>query len=72
METTLTEHARMRLEERGISLDEVIHVVKFPTRKFYDLKTSHLVAVGPRDTGEQWLIIAYEEEVSEEHQEQKP
>nr|WP_232462033.1 DUF4258 domain-containing protein [Thermococcus siculi] len=51
----------MRLEERGISLDEVIHVVKSPARKFYDLKTSHLVAVGPRDTEGQWLIIAYEE-----------
>ena len=51
----------MRLKERGITLDEVARVVMSPTRKFYDLKTTHLVAIGPRDNEGQWLIVAYDD-----------
>ncbi len=61
MKVSLTEHARMRLKERQIGIDEVVCIVKSPARRFYDLKTAHLIAVGPRNDGEQWLIIAYEE-----------
>lgn len=54
----------MRLKERRITLDEVARVVMSPTRKFYDLKTTHLVAIEPRDNEGQWLIVADDRERS--------
>ena len=44
-----------------LPIDDVVRIVKSPARRFYDLQTTHLIAVGPRNDGEQWLIIAYEE-----------
>ncbi len=61
MKVSLTEHARMRLKERQISIDDVVRIVKSPARRFYDPQTTHLIAVGPRNDGEQWLVTAYEE-----------
>ena len=57
----LSEHAKLRLEERKIDTSEVYHVLNFPEMKFYDLKSGHFVAIGQRSVSNHWLIVAYDE-----------
>ena len=44
----LSEHAKLRLRERKIEIDEVHNVMEFPEMKFYDLKSGHFIAIGRR------------------------
>ncbi|WP_297515665.1 DUF4258 domain-containing protein [Thermococcus sp.] len=57
----LSEHAKLRLKERKIEIDEVHNVMEFPEMKFYDLKSGHFIAIGRRGVPNHWLIIAYDD-----------
>ncbi len=61
MEVYLTEHAKLRLKERNIKLDEVVDITKNPKMKFYDIRNRHLIAIGERKEKKgHYLIIAYD------------
>ncbi|WP_238516225.1 DUF4258 domain-containing protein [Thermococcus gammatolerans] len=57
----LSEHAKLRLRERKIEIDEVHNVMEFPEMKFYDLKSGHFIAIGRRSVPNHWLILAYDD-----------
>ena len=60
MKIEYTEHARLRLEVRGIEEDEVEHVLSPPHSLYYDILTDTLIAVGKRARRQgHWLIIAF-------------
>ncbi|WP_240913589.1 DUF4258 domain-containing protein [Thermococcus sp. JdF3] len=56
----LTDHAKERLGEREIDIEEVEAIVNSPKRQFYDLRSGHFVAIGPRNVPSHWLIVAYD------------
>ena len=61
MKIYLTEHAKLRLKERNIELNEVINIIKNPKMKFYDIRNRHLIAIGEREKKEgHYLIIDYD------------
>ncbi|WP_240910681.1 DUF4258 domain-containing protein [Thermococcus sp. MV11] len=60
MGIVLTDHAKERLREREIGIEEVETTVNLPERQFYDLRSGHFVAIGPRNVPNHWLIVAYD------------
>ncbi len=54
-----SEHAKLKLKERGIDKIEVLNVLKVPLSVFLDVETGNLVAVGNRihKLGHQLIIV---------------
>jgi len=54
-----SEHAKLKLKERGIDKIEALNVLKVPLSVFLDVKTGNLVAVGNRihKLGHQLIIV---------------
>ncbi|RLI81114.1 DUF4258 domain-containing protein [Archaeoglobales archaeon] len=59
MRLVFTEHARLRLLERKIDVQEVENVIMKPEWKFYDLKNRYNVAIGKRKKEGHYLIVVY-------------
>jgi len=54
-------HARDRLQERLINVEEVIGVLSNPTATYLDVVTGHFIALGVRTLRRgHWLIVVYE------------
>jgi len=54
-------HAKDRLRERLISVEEVIGILSNPTATYLDVVTGHFIALGVRALRRgQWLIVVYE------------
>ncbi|NJE62086.1 DUF4258 domain-containing protein [Thermococcus sp. 21S7] len=60
MKIVLTEHAKERLRERDVSIEEVMGIIDSPRRKFYDLRSGHFVVIGRRNIPEHWLIVVHD------------
>ncbi|ALM74851.1 DUF4258 domain-containing protein [Thermococcus barophilus] len=56
-----TAHARLRLEERKISEQEVKDTLNNPKWRFYDLKDGHQIAIGARRKKGHYLIVVYDQ-----------
>ncbi len=52
----LTRHARQRMEERGISLEEVVEALEDPVQLLYDEERDVYLALGP--TGRVAVVYA--------------
>lgn len=54
-----SEHAKLKLKERGIDKIEVLNVLKVPLSVFLDVETGNLVVVGNRihKLGHQLIIV---------------
>ncbi len=60
MKPRFTEHARLRLNERNITVQEVERIILNPKWEFYDLKRGYKVAIGEREKEGHYLIVVYE------------
>jgi len=60
-EVEFVRHARDRLRERLIKVEEVQNVLFRPTATYFDLVTGYFVALGRRALKHgHWLIVVYE------------
>jgi len=59
-ECELSEHAKLKIEERNLSALEVTSVLKEPVAVFLDVETGYFIATGSASKPNHFLIVVYE------------
>ena len=60
MEVVWTKYMKYRARLRSFDLDNIKHIVRYPTERYYDIATQRLVAVGRHN--EILVLVPYERE----------